>query len=61
LGIPRNSPLHFPTLENWTTGLSNLELGNVQVNAEVLAKSRNALTGALQDLELHLILSQISL
>lgn len=59
LGIPRNSPFYFPALENWTTGLSISELANVQVNAEVLANSRNALIGALLDLEL--ILNQISL
>lgn len=59
LGIPRNSPFYFPALGNWTTGLS--ELVNVQVNAQVLAKSRNVLIGALQDLELHLILNQVSL
>lgn len=47
LGIPRNSPFYFPTLENWTTGLSISEPVNVQVNAEVLANSRNALIGAL--------------
>lgn len=33
----------------------------MQVNAQVPVKSRNALIGALQDLELHLLSNQISL
>lgn len=61
LGIPRYSPFYFLTLENWITGPHISALVNVQVNAEVLAKSRNTLIGVLQDLELHLILNQISL
>lgn len=51
LRIPRSSPFYFPTCENCTTG-SISELVNVQVNAEVKAKSRNALTSALQDPDL---------
>lgn len=61
LGIARNSPFYFSTLENWTTGLHISELANVQVNTEVLARSGNTLIGVLQDLELHLILNRISL
>lgn len=61
LEITRNYLFYFPALENWTTGLFILELINMQVNAQVPVKSRNALIGALQDLELHLLSNQISL